>query len=87
MFQRSNSDFIQKNSTRSAKNFQERENCKGIFLFFFLSNILFLYDIFSGNSCRITDSTVNQNSLKPYKSMSGSRTSSINITQKLARNA
>lgn len=57
------------------------------FFLFFLSNILFLYDIFSGNSCRITDSTVNQNSLKPYKSMSGSRTSSINITQKLARNA
>lgn len=33
MFQRSNSDFIQNNSIRSAKNFQGRENCKGIFLF------------------------------------------------------
>lgn len=33
MFWRSNSDFVQKNSIRSAKNFQGRENCKGIFLF------------------------------------------------------
>ena len=45
MFQKSNSDFIQQNSIRSAKNLQGKKNCKGYFPFF-ENNCFYFYMIY-----------------------------------------
>lgn len=47
-FEKNNSDIIQKNSIRRAKNLQGRENCKGYFSFLKITSFI-LCDIFGGN--------------------------------------